>query len=130
MPAEYTAILKCSTKAGGVSRPATLNITVEADSREEALVRMRSAAARVLSKPGTKEVGDTLTTRDSTGYISSEAIIGEHSTIGQVKADLGIQPGIASSVAMMRLEGEPTKLFTSTKQTFFASQPTHEENGN
>lgn len=70
----YKASLKCKTKTGGVEKPALLSITTEADSREEALVRMRSAAARVLSKPGTKDLGDHLLTEDDSGNTTGELI--------------------------------------------------------
>lgn len=70
----YTTSLRCKTKTGGVEKPAQLSITVEADSREEALQRMRSAAARVLSKPGTKDIGDHLLTRDEDGNITGSLI--------------------------------------------------------
>lgn len=70
----YQASLKCKTKTGGVEKQAQLLIKVEADSREEALIRMRSAAARVLSKPGTKDIGDHLLTQDSEGNTTGEMI--------------------------------------------------------
>jgi hypothetical protein len=49
----YGTVLNITTKTGGVEKPVKLTIFVEADSAEEAVARLRSAAARIISKPGT-----------------------------------------------------------------------------
>lgn len=74
---KYNITFEVKTRTGNVIKPAKISLEVEADSREEAMARFRSAAARIVSAPMTLECGDSLSISNGLGmgyYTRMESI--------------------------------------------------------
>lgn len=57
---KYGTKMTIQTNAGGEIKPATISIQVEANSSEEAVVRLRSACARIMHSTKPKNIGESI----------------------------------------------------------------------
>lgn len=71
----YDIDIKVITHTGNIDKPVSMHFTVEATSREEARVRCRAAAARLVSKPDIINVGEIETFHVDGEYSGSSEVV-------------------------------------------------------